>query len=146
MKLAVDTNLLAYETPRRFLRNVAQHLGIKIFILPQVHEEALRRIERTEQERWTAKLEEQPHYNDTARGRIVAEAGTAAKLWLDDQCRRQDSGLVLVRPNFDQQWQAHQIARKPSPGSRHKGTQRATWRPPHPRTDGRARNDPPVNQ
>ena len=111
MKLAVDTNLLAYETPRRFLRNVAQHLGINIFVLPQVHEEALRRIERAEQERWTEKLDELPGYDDTARGRIVSAAGTAAKEWLDEQCRRQGSGLVLVRPTFDQQWQAHQIAR-----------------------------------
>ena len=121
MKLAVDTNLLAYETPRRFLRNVAQHLGINIFVLPQVHEEALRRIERTEQEHWTEKLEELPDYDDTARGRIVSAAGTAAKEWLDEQCRRQGSGLVLVRPNFDQQWQAHQIARNLPAGVVKKG-------------------------
>ena len=111
MKLAVDTNLLAYETPRRFLRNVTQHLGINIFILPQVHEEALRRIERHEQENWTGKLEEDPNLDDVTRGRIVAEAGSAAKRWLDDQCRRQDSGLVLVRPALDDAWQAHRIAR-----------------------------------
>ena len=111
MKLAVDTNLLAYETPRRFLRNVTQHLGIQIHVLPQVHEESLRRIERNTLERWTDLLEKFPDHDDATRGAIIAAAGAAEKEWLDEQCRRQDTGLVLVRPTLGQQWQAHRIAR-----------------------------------
>ncbi len=116
MKLALDTNLLAYETPRRFLRNVARDLGMGIHVLPQVHEESLKRIERAEQERWTERLENLPGYTDLARGRIVSAVGAAARQWLDEQCRRQDSGLYLVRPTFEQTWQAHRIARNLPPG------------------------------
>ena len=121
MKLALDTNLLAFATPRRFLRNVAQHLEIPIYVLPQVHEEALRRIERQAQDRWTERLENLPEYDATHRGQIVMAAGQAAKEWLDEQCRRQSTGLVLVRPDFDQQWQARQIARNLPPGVVRKG-------------------------
>ena len=111
MNFALDTQLLAYETPRRLLHGIAAEIETEIVVLPEVGREVSERLEANEQGRWIEQLLDDPRYSDEQRERIVREAGAAAAEWFADELARSDNRWTAQKETLREAWEARLIAR-----------------------------------
>ena len=111
MNFALDTQLLAYETPRRLLHGIAAEIDAGIIVLPEVKREVGERLKTNEQGRWIEQLLDDRRYSDEQRERIVREAGAAAGEWFADELARTDNRWAAQDETLREAWEARLIAR-----------------------------------
>ena len=111
MKIALDTNLIAWETPRRLLHGIADERGLEITILPEVHDEAARWLVEEEEETWVDRIGEDSSYTVAQREQIVNAASKAAAQWFKEELDRTDTPWRRQEATFEQAVKARRIAR-----------------------------------
>ena len=111
MKIALDTNLIAWETPRRLLHGIADETGFGITILPEVDQEATRWLVEKEEEAWFDRIGEDTSYTVAQREQIVNAASKAAAQWFKEELDRTDTPWRLQEETFEQGVRARRIAR-----------------------------------
>ena len=93
---ACDTNCLVATAPRRIMMSLADSIGQRTLVLPQVHTETARNIVKLTQHYVQRKL---PRTSaPTLLHQAQSAAGIAAVQWWNSECTRNDSPIVHLDP------------------------------------------------
>lgn len=110
--LALDVNLLAYETSRRMLYGIALESGYQLTVLPEVHEELPRRIQAITQDRWDKILQGDGRYTNDQKEAILNAAKDEAVQAFNAQIGEEGCPFKLLTGSFEQLQAARRIARR----------------------------------
>ncbi len=110
LRVALDTNLVAYETPRRVITGSVSQRGGKIVVLPTVRESAIRRLRSEEATYWDRKTMEERFDSNTAM-RITAACEDAVQGWFEDLIRSHNGPYEAIEHDWQTRQQARRIGR-----------------------------------
>ena len=116
LRIALDTNLLAYETPRRIFSGAIDDCGGKIIILPTVAKSATRRLRAEEGAFWDAKLANGEIGPDEAN-RITEACQDAVVTWFNEEIMRNDTPWEAPEHDLHHRQSAARIGRNLPPRS-----------------------------
>ena len=126
MRIALDTNLIAWETPRRLLHGISKETDLSVTVLPQVHEEAAKWLVENEKDLWVERVGEDDAYTGTQREQIVERASEAVREWFEEELKRTETPWSLQGETFEQGVNARRIARNLPVGVVRRGPIEAT--------------------
>lgn len=110
IRLAPDTNLLAYRTPRQFLHGISLANNIELVVLPEVLAETKRRLRAAMQPRLIKALRANESLDDKARERILLAAGDAVEHWFVNEISRSDNAYSPTKASETDALDALEIA------------------------------------
>ena len=109
VRLALDTNLLAYPRPRFLLVGICHAIGARLVVLPEVMRETRERVFDIELVRIRKRFEDGGLDNEALHELAVA-AGSASLGWLEGELRLNGNLYDVVAPTVGQQMAARQVA------------------------------------
>lgn len=111
MRLALDSNLLAFQRPRIIMRGVAETLGLRLIILPEVQDEARRNLVRANGEWAGGKAEGLAGATDEFVFDAITLAEKAAGAWFDQDILNNSNNYEVITPKGGTEVEARRIAR-----------------------------------
>ena len=117
MKVAPDTNLLAYGASRRLLHGMALDSQCTLVVLPEVAVESTRRIAAYVEDMWVRQLMDRHDLPRDARVRIAGAAGAGAREWFENDLLAGGGCFEAAVETFDLAWEARKIAVNLPPGA-----------------------------
>lgn len=116
LRIALDTNLLAYETPRRLLAGAIASCGGEVVVLPTVYESTVRRLRHEEAAYWDTRLAADLIDTATALA-VVAACEEAVERWFDAETATGNGPWARLDHDVATAQQARRIGRNLPPGS-----------------------------
>ena len=116
LRVALDTNLLAYETPRRALCGAISDCGGKVIILPTVAESVTKRLRAEEGAFWDAKLAK-GEIDAIEADRITEACQDAVVTWFNEEIMRNDTPWEAPEHDLHHRQRAARIGRNLPPKS-----------------------------
>ena len=141
MRIALDTNLIAWETPRRLLHGISKETDLSVTVLPQVHEEAAKWLVENEKDLWVERVGEDDAYTGTQREQIVERASEAVREWFEEELKRTETPWSLQGETFEQGVNAPPYRAKPTSRRCAEGANRSDGRPIGGRPSSSARSN-----
>ena len=117
MKVAPDTNLLAYGASRRLLHGMALDSQCTLVVLPEVAVVSARRIAAYVEDMWVRQLMDRHDLPRDARVRIAGAAGAGAREWFENDLLAGGGCFEAAVETFDLAWEARKIAVNLPPGA-----------------------------
>ena len=105
LRIALDTSLLAYETPGRVLAGAISACGGEVVVLPTVYESTIRRLRHEEASYWDEHLAADLVDAPTA-ARVIAACENAVEGWFESEVAAHNGPWVRL----DQDWETAQQA------------------------------------
>ena len=94
---ACDTNCLVATAPRRVLMSLADTIGQRTLVLPQVHVETVRNIAKLTKHYVRRRLNARATDTELVH-QAESTAGIGATRWWKDECTRNDSPIMCIDP------------------------------------------------